>query len=85
MMPTFPSSSLEFRTAGFPPYGFKAGISGVAFPLPWFAIALRAHWVRPVSLVDLPVALVRAEPRERVPTHIRHTASAGSRLTATAD
>jgi hypothetical protein len=27
MMPTFPSSSLKFRTAGFPRYGFKAGIS----------------------------------------------------------
>jgi hypothetical protein len=28
MMPTFPSSPLKFRTAGFPQYGFKAGISG---------------------------------------------------------
>src|SRR6266571_5108592 len=26
MMPTFPSSSLKFRTAGFPQYGFKAGL-----------------------------------------------------------
>ena len=25
MMPTFPSSPLKFRTAGFPQYGFKAG------------------------------------------------------------
>ena len=32
MMPTFPSSSLEFRTAGFPRYGFKAGISDRACP-----------------------------------------------------
>ena len=27
MMPTFPSSPLKFRTAGFPLYGFKAGFS----------------------------------------------------------
>ena len=32
MMPTFPSSPLKFRTAGFPRYGFKAGLSGGAFP-----------------------------------------------------
>jgi hypothetical protein len=32
MMPTFPSSSLKFRTAGFPRYGFKAGMSDKAFP-----------------------------------------------------
>ena len=32
MMPTFPSSSLKFRTAGFTQYGFKAGLSGEAFP-----------------------------------------------------
>jgi integrase len=27
MMPTFPLPSLKFRTAGFPQYGFKAGVS----------------------------------------------------------
>ena len=32
MMPTFPSSPLKFRTAGFPRYGFKAGLSAGAFP-----------------------------------------------------
>ena len=32
MMPTFPSPPLSFRTAGFPQYGCKAGISGDAFP-----------------------------------------------------
>jgi hypothetical protein len=32
MMPTFPSSPLRFRTAGFPQYGSKAGLSGGAFP-----------------------------------------------------
>jgi hypothetical protein len=33
MMPTFPPSPLSFRTAGFPQYGWKAGISDRAFPL----------------------------------------------------
>ncbi len=32
MMPTFPSSPLKFRTASFPRYGFKTGISAGAFP-----------------------------------------------------
>jgi hypothetical protein len=32
MMPTFPSSPLKFRTAGFPQYGFKVGLSAGAFP-----------------------------------------------------
>ena len=31
MMPTFPSPSLKFRTAGFPRYGFKASMSDGAF------------------------------------------------------
>ena len=42
MMPTFPSSSLKFRTAGFPRYGFKAGLSDEAFPAYWFALVLCA-------------------------------------------
>src|ERR1700681_4774626 len=42
MMPTFPSPPLKFRTAGFPRYGFKAGISDEAFPMHWFAFVLRA-------------------------------------------
>ena len=49
MMPTFPSPPLKFRTAGFPQYGFKAGLSEGAFPLRrpivaplWFASLLRA-------------------------------------------
>ena len=33
MMPTFPPSPLSFRTAGFPQYGWKAGISDSAFPV----------------------------------------------------
>jgi hypothetical protein len=32
MMPTFPLPSLKFRTAGFPRYGFKAGVSDRACP-----------------------------------------------------
>jgi len=32
MMPTFPSSPLRFRTAGFPQYGSKAGLSSEVFP-----------------------------------------------------
>ena len=32
MMPTFPSPSLKFRTAGFPQYGCKASLSGHACP-----------------------------------------------------
>ena len=32
MMPTFPLPPLKFRTAGFPRYGFKAGLSESAFP-----------------------------------------------------
>ena len=42
MMPTFPSPPLKFRTASFPRYGFKAGLSDEAFPARWFAIAFRA-------------------------------------------
>ena len=42
MMLRFPSPSLKFRTVSFPQSGFKAGISDAAFPVPWFAIALRA-------------------------------------------
>src|SRR5580700_5773105 len=43
MMPTFPSPPLKFRTASFPRYGFKAGISDKAFPHTRFAFVLRAH------------------------------------------
>jgi len=32
MMPTFPPPPLKFRTAGFPPYGFKASLSANACP-----------------------------------------------------
>jgi hypothetical protein len=42
MMPTFPLPPLKFCTAGFPRYGFKAGLSDEACPAHWFAIVLRA-------------------------------------------
>ena len=56
MMPTSPRSPLSFRTAGFPQYGWKDGISDGAFPTRrsvqacsrhtlttyWFASVLRA-------------------------------------------
>jgi hypothetical protein len=32
MMPPFPWFPLSFRTAGFPQYGWKVGLSGHAFP-----------------------------------------------------
>ena len=32
MMPPFPRSSLSFRTAGFPQYGWKAGSPSGTFP-----------------------------------------------------
>ena len=32
MMPTFPPPPLSFRTAGFPQYGWKVGLSGSVFP-----------------------------------------------------
>src|SRR5262249_5704808 len=39
MMPTSPRSPLSFRTAGFPRYGWKAGLSDGTFPIhrPTFA------------------------------------------------
>ena len=33
MMPTFPPSPLSFRTAGFPQYGWKAGMSDRVYPV----------------------------------------------------
>ena len=50
-MPTFPLPPLKFRTAGFPRYGFKAGVSDEAFPMHWFAFVLRALCVHRSSLL----------------------------------
>jgi len=57
MMPTFPSSSLKFRSAGFPRYGFKAGISDKAFPfgVSRTPVGLPLSFVLPASLVGIPV------------------------------
>ena len=49
MMPTFPSSPLRFRTAGFPRYGSKAGFSDGAFPRglhPSFAASVARFYPR---------------------------------------
>jgi hypothetical protein len=56
-MPTFPPSSLKFRTAGFPRYGFKAGISDKAFPfgVSLTSLGLPLSFVLPASLVGIPV------------------------------
>jgi hypothetical protein len=56
MMPTFPLSSLKFRTAGFPQYGFKAGISDRAFPFDasLASVGLQLSFVLPASLVGSP-------------------------------
>ena len=51
MMPTFPSPPLKFRTAGFPRYGLKAGLSDEAFPASGFAIVLRAGCLHRDSLL----------------------------------
>ena len=53
MMPTFPLPSLKFRTAGFPQYGFKAGVSDKAFRV----LAALTSIGSPLPFV-LPAALV---------------------------
>jgi hypothetical protein len=47
MMPTFPSPPLKFRTAGFPQYGFKAGMSDEACPI----IGLPSSFVLSAAIV----------------------------------
>jgi hypothetical protein len=53
MMPTFPLPSLKFRTAGFPQYGFKAGVSDKAFPCDAIlaSISLPSSFVLPAAFV----------------------------------
>src|SRR5215831_18097822 len=70
MMPSFPRLSLSFRTAGFPRYGWKAGISGGAFPrinqlkpapgVHWLLFGLHPPFVHFVVIFGSP-ALCRAE------------------------
>jgi hypothetical protein len=56
MMPTFPLPSLKFRTAGFPQYGFKAGVSDRACPGDAYHAShgLPLSFVLPASLVSSP-------------------------------
>ena len=56
MMPTFPLPSLKFRTAGFPQYGFKAGVSDRACPgdADHALHGLPLSFVLPASLVSSP-------------------------------
>ena len=51
-MPTFPSPSLKFRTAGFPQYGFKVGMSNGTF--------LRMVEVKPAP--GIPSSIVSLSP-----------------------
>jgi hypothetical protein len=68
MMPTFPPPPLSFRTAGFPQYGWKVGLSGSAFPhvaqvkpAPGMPCASRrfASTLRALRCPTLPPALCR--------------------------
>src|SRR5262249_40449103 len=58
MMPTFPRSPLSFRTASFPQYGWKAGLSDGAFPTRRAALAWSRH-----ALVGVWFASVLRAPR----------------------
>ena len=72
MMPTFPRSPLSFRTAGFPQYGWKAGLSDGAFlyvaqlkPAPgirWSSSSLRPSFVHFVIAALLPAQVGDADP-----------------------
>ena len=59
MMPTFPLSPLSFRTAGFPQYGWKAGLSDGAFPGHRPPLACSRH-----ALVGVWFASVLRAPRD---------------------
>src|SRR4051794_40770808 len=83
-MPTFPRSPRSFRTAGFPHYGWKAGLSGGAFPdvrglsefvarIGW--LACRGGWRRrttPPMTLDPPMPFkANADRRHRIPKQRR--------------
>jgi hypothetical protein len=81
MMPTSPSSPLKFRTAGFPQYGFKAGLSGGAFPDGTQLsrrLGLLPPFAHPVSRHILPVQCraVASVIRRRSSDHCRSTPGA---------
>ena len=73
MMPTFPRSSLSFRTAGFPQYGWKAGVSGGTFPkrqsaqpapgMRWPTTSLSSPFVHRVVLPVVPLCVGRRGER----------------------
>ena len=70
MMPRFPSPPLKFRTVGFPQYGFKAGISGAAFPALGSSPRPVCHRPSCPSLITLHPRTVPglcAPPLERLP------------------
>src|SRR5215471_18158122 len=72
MMPTFPLPPLKFRTAGFPRYAFKAGISDEAFPVDWFAIVLRTLCCHRYSLLGVRYdALISTSVRADLPLYPR--------------
>jgi len=83
MMPTFPSPSLKFRTAGFPQYGFKAGMSKGTFlnriqikPAP--GIPCREASLSPFFACTLSGGKLGSEPkpnRRRTCRHLRGQAS----------
>ena len=65
-MPTFPWPSLKFRTAGFPQYGFKAGMSDRACPFDaaCTSLGLPPSFVFPAAPIRSPFCaggMVRAE------------------------
>jgi hypothetical protein len=74
MMPTFPSSPLKFRTAGFPQYGFKASISDRPF-LPRSVVKLAP------SIPTSRLSLSRPSPASAT-THLTGSASSPGRASA---
>jgi hypothetical protein len=66
MMLTFPLPSLKFRTAGFPQYGFKAGLSDRAFPFDasFASVGLPLSFVLPATRVGSPFELWIGDPAQ---------------------
>ena len=78
MKPTFPSPSLKFRTAGFPQYGFKAGMSDGAFPFDAWptrrTVCLRPSCSPLASLESPCCAGERGAPEHRRSSGVCHSA-----------
>ena len=77
MMPTFPRLCLKFRKAGFPRYGFKAGMSDGAF-LSTASSSRRAFCIRP-ACTSLPVA---SNPRSKSRDAVRWCTSVQAAVAA---